>query len=422
MFLAALIKKNLLNLAFISFFLIRIPSFTIPLLPIGIYSHHVFRIINFIIIYVVLFHKKIRPDKKQLNIFLVISLFYFLFQAISVLGAVNLRVFLVNFEKTFTIFLFFLAVFPIFKQNHKTAVNRIIEIIIITTAINELIQILMIISPGLFIRIGRQIIHPGIVDIVRTNLERGRIYFEFYSEISIPILFYAYFSPTKSRFSKNFYLLIILSVMFISFFSNIRTRFLVALFSLITSFFLYRKSFSKNFIKTISIFIAVALTIFVGYRIVMSNVGFSVVDRFFLQDKVEDADTISFRFDMLKYSFEMGNSRPLTGVGLGNFYEYIPTKLKNMSFKNDINVSALLYPHNIFAQTYAETGIPGLISLMVLTIYMLVKDFKLFKQPNLFKKSVSLSFWSLFIFALFNPATPLTFFANFFVLRMLIEI
>lgn len=419
--IVSLFRKNLLNVVLLAFFIIRIPAVTIPFIMPGIYSHHLYRLINFLVLGAIVYFRSkythIKPDR-----LVILVSAYFLFQAMSVFGAVNLRMFLISFEKIFTSFLFFLLAYPLFKSNKNIALNRLVKIIIITTALNVFFQLTMIIQPGLFIKIARQFVHPGVIDIVTSNLVRGRIYFEFYDEITIPILFYGYFLLGKNSRLRILSFFLVLAIVFISFFSNIRTRFLVTVFALVSSFIIFREYFSRNAVKIISAAVAIPVIIFLGYKLVVSNVGFSVIDRFLLQDKVEDEDTISFRFGMIEQSIDMGNSHMLTGVGLGNFYEYIPTNLKNKSFQQKASINALLYPHNIFAQAYAETGLPGLITLIALTSYFLVKDRFVFKGNGVLKKAAAVSFWSLFIYALLNPPTPLTFYANFFILRSIIEI
>ncbi len=315
-----------------------------------------------------------------------------------------------------------MALYPLILEKGNKLVDQLINVIIISTALNVLVELSMIIVPGISLKILTLFVHPGVIDIIKTNLQRGRVYFEFYDEISIPILFYLYFVKKNNRYLRGCSLLLLFGIVFISFFSNIRTRFLVTVFVLLGSFFIFRKFFSKNLLKILGVLVGVIFIIFLGYKVVNSNFGFSVLDRFFLEDKKEDVTTISFRINMIGYAIDIGNSHPFFGVGLGNYYEYLPTKIRNESFLEEANVSALLYPHNIFAQSYAEAGIPGLLSFSLLIGYFIFKDLSLFMNGSLFKITISLSFWGLFIFALFNPPTPLTFFANFFVLRSILEI
>lgn len=414
------------NLIIISFFLVRIASFTIPFLEFGLYSHYIYRLTNIFIIALVFLSPLKKNYGKFFNKFVILSFVYFFSQGLSVFGSVNISAFLVNFEKLFSSLVFLLVLYPILKEKKNNISNKLISVIIITTAINVVIELLMIVFPTFFLRILTLFLHPGIIEILKMNLQRGRIYFEFYDEISIPLVFFMYLLQKNTRTIKVLSLFLLFSIIFVSFFSNVRTRFLVTIFALLASLFIYRSFFSKNLLKIIGVVAGVFMIIVLSYKIVTSSLGFSVIDRFLLQDKAEDVATLTFRLNMINFAMDIGRSHPFFGVGLGNYYEYLPAKLKNPSLKfsadtnQDVRAS-LLYPHNIFAQTYAETGIFGLSSLCLLLFYFLYKDKKLLQNSSFLKKSIVLSFWSLFIFSLFNPITPLTFFSNFFVLRSILE-
>ena len=203
-----------------------------------------------------------------------------------------------------------MALYPLILEKGNKLVDQLINVIIISTALNVLVELSMIIVPGISLKILTLFVHPGVIDIIKTNLQRGRVYFEFYDEISIPILFYLYFVKKNNRYLRGCSLLLLFGIVFISFFSNIRTRFLVTVFVLLGSFFIFRKFFSKNLLKILGVLVGVIFIIFLGYKVVNSNFGFSVLDRFFLEDKKEDVTTISFRINMIGYAIDIGNSHP----------------------------------------------------------------------------------------------------------------
>ena len=251
-----LLDRKLTDLILIAFFLIRIAPFTLPYLSLGIYSHYLYRIINFIIVGLVILSQRIK-NKKIFDSFILLSVVYFLFQAFSVFGTTNLRIFFINFEKIFSSLFFLLALYPLILEKGNKLVDQLINVIIISTALNVLVELSMIIVPGISLKILTLFVHPGVIDIIKTNLQRGRVYFEFYDEISIPILFYLYFVKKNNRYLRGCSLLLLFGIVFISFFSNIRTRFLVTVFVLLGSFFIFRKFFSKNLLKILGVLVGV---------------------------------------------------------------------------------------------------------------------------------------------------------------------
>ena len=84
--------------------------------------------------------------------------------------------------------------------------------------------------------------------------------------------------------------------------------------------------------------------------------------------------------------------------------------------------ATLLYPHNLFAQIFVETGLLGLLSFIFILGLFIKKDFKILKGDKDISKALIISFWALVLYAMFNPRTYLTFYVNFFILRILIEV
>jgi len=360
---------------------------------------------------------------------IIFCLLYFITQALSVINALNYQVFFTNFEKIASSVLFLLISYVLINQAKKNQINKIIMVMIISTTINIVIQIIIIFFPDLSIKTILPFFHSGVSDIIIMNLERYRLYFEFYDEIMIPIFVYFVFDSKKNGLMRLFCLLLLFSIIIISFISNVRTRFFVTLFVLAASLFIYFLRYSirlANYKKIFFVFLIVTV-IFFSHQIVTKKLGYSIIDRFLLESKNEDTMTLIFRFNMLSYSLDMGYSYPLFGVGLGNYFEHLPAKLKMpnlLLITNQETIrSSLLYPHNIFAQTLAESGFLGLITILILIFYCFRKDWSILKNKNnIFKKMLIVSFWGLLIFSLFNPVTPLTFFANFFLIRLLIEV
>lgn len=206
-----------------------------------------------------------------------------------------------------------------------------------------------------------------------------------------------------------------------SFLSNFRSRILMLIFSFIMSFvFLTKKKLGQKFII---FFILISIGYF-SYTILNYNFKFSFIDRFALTDKKEDVNTIGYRWNNIVVSEEMAQSQPLLGVGLGNYYDNLPSGKKNfLSLSNWQNKEAQIAstnPHNIFAQILSELGFVSLLFYLIMISYFAISDIKtLFKQDN-FPKAIIISFWSLFMYSLFNPTTTLTYNSLFWLLRALI--
>jgi O-antigen ligase len=215
-------------------------------------------------------------------------------------------------------------------------------------------------------------------------------------------------------------------VFFISFVSNFRVRFLVSLIGLI-GYFLFINPFKGAKLKTMTILLLIGGMIFFTYKTMIRLQGFSVVERFFLEDKTEDVNTIRFRIGMLTQAYDIGLKSPIFGVGLGNFYDNLPLFGKKNIYtisplKTKDNLSLLQHPHNSLAQTFVESGLFGLLAFLLLLGYFVKEDVEiLFGKENNLEKALIVGFWSLFVYSLFTPPQILVYYVHFWLLRILIE-
>ena len=127
--------------------------------------------------------------------------------------------------------------------------------------------------------------------------------------------------------------------------------------------------------------------------------------------------TITSRVAKWEKSMEMGISKPIFGVGLGNYYDYIDFSMKQTltPFENVRKEFELAshYPHNIFFVTFAETGVFGLGSLMLLFLYFVRQDLTSLSKRNGFEKAFIIGFWVLIAHSLFNPVATVKFWMTF---------
>lgn len=414
-----IIKKNAtLFLFYLSFLLMRLPPI---LLPFRLTSHIIFRLINLIILI-----KLILLDKKQISFkgIAVLLMAFFIFQSLSAINAININTFLYFFERLITVSVFTLACYLLI--NNKKKVGILVKLISLTVIINILLELVMFFYPQL-INFLYGFIHQSVLDIFVFNLNRGRLYFESYGEVFLPVILY-FFIEEKNMLKKIVYWLIAIGVILLAFWSNYRDRFIVVCFSLLVSLIIFKNELFKIKFKQNIVFLIATLLVFLsGFFYIYQTKGYSVIDRLFLQDKEEDVNSLTFRRELIEEAILIGKQNIITGVGLGNYYEHLPSYMKNRRYQmigqnKTFYDATLLYPHNLFAQIFVETGLIGLLSFLFILGLFIKKDFKILIGNKGISKALIISFWALILYAMFNPRTYLTFYTNFFALRVLIEI
>jgi hypothetical protein len=218
----------------------------------------------------------------------------------------------------------------------------------------------------------------------------------------------------------------LLAITAMSLVSNFRTNVIMFIFALLASFFVFFRKKIKSIVKIVILITIIAIML---DKMMNSFFGFSFYDRLLLKNQTEDVQTIRSREEHIIRSSEMGFSRPFFGVGLGNYYEYLPiqTKTSNSLFrwKSKEAEMAATDPHNILAQVLAETGIISLLFYVSMLIGFVVGDSKKIfdKEKNSvisYKKATIVAFWTLFVYSFFNPSTTLTHNVLFWLLRVLI--
>jgi len=408
--------QNPLYLFLICLFLIKIPPFYIfPPIKNGFLTTHTFARL----IIVILFLKQIFINKKSFfykrKPVIIFFLIYFGFVSLSIISTVNIKDYLLRYKD-----IVFPGLFMFLTLLFKNKKNAIIKIFFYAAIVNFCYQMLIFINPGAFTSFASFFVYSNHLELVLINIGRARIFIETYDEIVIPFVFF-YLIKSKNDREKVFLYLILIFISLPSFLSNFRSRILMLFFSFIASFFfLTKKKFSQKFL----IFILLIFIGYFSYVILNYNFNFSFVDRFALVDKKEDVNTIRYRWNNIIMSEEMAQSQPLFGVGLGNYYDNLPPEKKNfLSLSNWQNKEAQIAstnPHNIFAQILSELGFLSLLFYLIMISYFAISDIKILLTQNNFTKAIIISFWSLFIFSLFNPTTTLTYNSLFWILRALI--
>lgn len=395
--------------------LIKLPPFyLIPFLKHSfLTSHFLSKFIVFLNILIIFFFNLSSYKNKIKNYiktpWIILSLIYFFLSFFSIINIVNIHSYLDRFEDlffTFLSFLLFLLTREYIKKNH------IFYIFFYTSIINIFYQILLFYYPHLIDNLNNIFLYDKYLNLLNINLSRKRLYIETYDEINLPIII----------LNINFVIFIFYSLflLFSTLISNFRSRILMLIVS-IFSFFLVKK-INKIFF----IFINFFLIIFISSRIMNYYYNFSIIDRLFLNNYREDVKPIIFRFQNIYQTYDLVSKKPLFGVGLGNFYDNLPIDKKiyvsKNNWENEQQTIATNFPHNIFLLVLVETGFINLIIFLTLIIYFLIKDIRIILiSKNFYKKSLIISFWSLFSYAFFNPTPSYSYNLLFWLLRILIK-
>lgn len=402
------------NIFFFTLLLIELPSFIPPFLSIS--THAFAKIIFFcLFFYQILFNKEIKSILLKHKVIVSLYLLFFASQSASILNVLSVSIFLQKYQNIFfSSIIFFLSMFYLNKNN---IVKKFIPILMLSFVINSLFQLVIYFFPLHFLKFGYWFIHQGQMDLINYNLKRFRIYFEDYGEILIPIFFY--FLRRAERIHRKIILFFYIFLQgFFTFISTFRTKLLMYLFAFFSSLIFFR----KHFIVLMLIFL---FSFYSFYKLQVSFFNFSILQRV-LDEDFRDYSTVVTRIERWQKTINIGRSFPVFGVGLGHYYHYLNWhEQRNFSLfpleRKHFELSAQ-YPHNIFFSTLAETGFIGLISLVLLIFYFAKKDFYILRSKNQLAKSFIISFWTLFVFALFNPSINITYQMLFWTIRVAIEV
>ena len=415
-----ILDKIFIPLFLICFFLIKIPPFYLffPLKTSLLTTHTLARGIVLILFISILFNaffqKKYFADAKQKTL-AVLYLFFLFFHSLSVIPAISIVSFLQRYKDVVFPGLFLFAALK--AGNVK---KGIIYVLLASLLFNFFYQMFIFASPSQFVSWAKEFVYSGHFELVNINLNRARIFIETYDEIALPFVFLFFIKEKKSK-RKVLYLILFAMIALPSLLSNFRSRVLMLGLSFLASLMFLTKQK-----LTTSLFLVASIVVLGLFSVTLLNrtFGFSFVDRFALEDKVEDIGTVELRGSNIKTTVEMGTSYPLFGVGLGNYYDYLsPAKKTTASIVDWVNRESRIAstnPHNIFAQILSETGLISLIFYTGMLGYFGYEDLKTLTGKDFVKRAFVLAFWTLFSYSLFNPTTTLTYNSVFWILRAML--
>ena len=418
-------EKKLLLTYFLTFFLLRLPPINlVPNKDIAfINSHSIARYLILLIFILLLRRHNFKLKIGERSIFF--AALYFITISLSILTAINIQAFLEIYKHIAFGLLFFWITLIVLDNENKLKTS--IKVLFATIIVNFVYQIFIYFYQDSLSSL-QGLFYGKYWEVLSLNMIRGRFFIDIYDPALVPIVF-LFFLGYKNVFQKKFFQnLIIITIFFFAVISNFRTQFIMALASIFGSYWVFSKSINQFFIKVVGFLIILFFIIIITYsNFFRSFIPFNNITRI-IEPTKEEIMTLVTRYNWWQQSVHIGNSSPLFGVGINNFYEYLNNKPKpGMTFYNDMFRLAKItagHPHNVFFQSYAETGIFGLVSFLLLLsnfIYNDIESFiKNYKKKNYKNKLLIISFWSLFIFGLFNPPITLQYIILFWFLRALI--
>ncbi|GIW62183.1 MAG: hypothetical protein KatS3mg091_662 [Patescibacteria group bacterium] len=404
----------------ISIFLYRL--FSIRILGTHIYTNQIAYILT-IVPFIFIVPKLKSELYKKRRFFLLLSFFL-----ISITLSLSKSLDIISSMKIWKNFVIgFLLFNNLVVYFSKKDISLILTALLSASFVNLILQIGFFISPQTYLKYLEIILHPSGIDYLIYSLNRGRLFGNTFEEVFIPIILYFFVSSRNKNF-RFFLFCFFLLIIFLTNIANWRTKlivfFVVSIKWIIFYKFIYQKRATSSISKKIIIPLLLIFLIFYFSNFFAIKVfNKSALFRIIFPENT-DYRNINIRIEMWKKAIEIGNSNLLLGVGLGNYYYYFDSSLKNYSqfylLKKD--EYTLTNPHNIFFSLFSESGVLGVISFMLLVIYFFSFDFKYIKnnRKNLLFFSLILSFWGLFMVSLFHPIYDLTYLSLFWILRGLI--
>lgn len=399
--------------------LLRIPSFYIlPIKNIVSTSHSIVSLIILLLFIDCVIRNLaslLRIIREQRSLFRLV-LIYLLMMSLSVVTAINLNEFIKVYKNIIISIIIFILVLNFVKKNQ---LNKILLLLVLSICINLFYQTIIYYRIDFLHEFLSNIIYDKYWVFVQNQANRGRFFIEIYDWVFIPILFYL-----GRKDNRIFYVILVAIILFYSNLSNYRSILIVTMLSLLASLII-NFDFQKSKIKIFLGVLMVVVILITSNSLSLNLFKQSSISRFALSE--EDTSTVDSRLFYWDRAINMGLGSPLFGVGLGNYYEYLSPKqiLKNSVFdwKNEIMRVTAINPHNIFFSLFAETGLLGLASFIMIAIYLVSTDLHFLKykaKKDIATKSLMISFWSLFLLSLFNPTFDLQYQSLFWLLRGLI--
>jgi len=332
-------------------------------------------------------------------------------QSLSAITAMNW----VSFIELANRFMFGIIIYVVgcYFLKSKKAIWIMLLSLFASIVIITIYQFIIFFYPSQFNRYLLPILYEPYLEVIDNYYALNKLFVDIFNPaFGALILFLFYF---YRNFVKRIGLIVLFgSLIFFSIVSNFRTHALMLITSVIFELFILFRGRGK--IPVVMVLMGIAMISIATFNLISQT----TIDRLFLPT-ISDYATLSSRTEMWALSTEMGLSSPLFGVGIGNFYDNFPNKkiFKNslIDWKNAEERVVIIDPHNIFFSTFAQTGFLGLFALIFMLFTFIKNDIQFFKENDLMFTTISICFWSLFLYSLLNPAISLQYLTLYWVLR-----
>jgi len=383
----------------IIFIISNFPSFQLIDSQSFLNTHNLTRLLT-LLVFIIYFPTVI----KQRGIFIKLILFFIFASSLSLINAMSVESFISVFKDIIIASMFSICIYAVVSRK---LLNNIFYTIAFFITFSLLYELLYLFFPGFndFIRL---FLYNKTFIFSTFQETRGKFFESSYIELFFPVLLLLL---TKSKINKE--KIIIIALICIQFFVAIISGWRIKVAILGVSLFFF---YIYYLITHISL---LRKTLFTG-GLILFIFYFLYSQRFFYASKtrfapglnpleIEDTSSLYNRMNMWQEALNIGLSYPITGVGLGNYYDYSGASDQKLKQSNAIirenNFIRIQDPHNVLLSYFSMTGIVGLVSICLI---FLLSSFKLI--PIILSKSIELytiylCFINIFIFGLLNPTT-----------------
>jgi len=292
-------------------------------------------------------------------------------------------------------------------ETKKVSNEQTIKILTGVFLTYAVLNYLLFIFKDPFLLLLQPLLHEGTYSIIQMNLDRGRLFFDSYPELLIPLFM------ANKHLNMRLRWLAVVMVLFIVLASGFRTNFVMAVFALTLSGFVFYENKMFRILKGIhksigkgAVIVVVILTLLMGLRGVVET-GYlknNALERL-LSDEQAERSTIEGRLVYAKLGTELFLSNPIMGVGTGSFRDYLTIRKDRYSI-NRANLQIFddaRDPHQFLVTIASEGGIIALGLFLLFLIYSFRSDWKR-------RRVGSILFWTLFLYGMANPvATSIPF-------------
>ena len=430
------IYKNFLAIFFFFLFLIKLaPFYYVPIESKFFASHTLAKtgIVGLLGILLIFDFKKIIGVINKNKVLFTLLALFFLGQSLPVLTAEDVFLFWKGYHNIIASLVIFLITFYLLVKD-KRNFQRLNKFILISGFVLVGIELIFVAFADKLIPILNVVLQQEVFDAYLTNIERGRYSMDMNIELFLPFSLYLILKSKKWARFRKISLFFTLALIAITFFSNFRTRVVNLLFALFASlliFFKKQENFlnPKNIKRLLPLGALLILPVVAAILLSSAVYSFNILDRFALKNESEDVGTLTFRINAGKKSIELFKSSPLFGVGLGNYGNYSEERTQFefhlLNQRNRLTYQELgsYSPHNVLFSVLAESGVFGITTFLILLAYFFFRDISYINKEYgiSFPMVYIVSFWTMFVFMLFNPSHSIFVVGWFWLIRGVIE-